>query len=303
MTATVNNRVGLPRGVLINGIDAAGAMTARINAGYDNILRSSPDGLQVPVKDKEIEFVRGNVVTQDWAKAILLMIGTVGSYVFYERKSGVAEATGFIKHTITNPVIHRFTLNFANKGYATCGFDFECLAADPTKGIADIWVPTDSQAAPTYVAAARGGFRIISCLHIAQAVYHLMRFNFNLTMPLVKACNDGDVGYTCVDTRLDGLTANGSIGFQDSDIVTATFVSQKLLVAGRGTLVLTVKQAQAAANKIITIAGVDFNNLDSNSDVGADFTEHTANFDVANNTTTPLTLAGTNKIITIADAT
>jgi len=301
-SATVNNRVGLPRGILFNGVDAAGTMTARINAGFDNILRSSPDGLQVPLKDKEVQFVRGTVVTQDWVKAILLLLGTIGSYVCYELKSGAAEPTNFIKHTIINPIIHRLALIFTNKGYAICGFDYECRAADPTKGIADMWVPTDNQAAPTYVAAARGGFRIISYLHGAQAVYHLMRYNFNLTMPLVKACNDGDVGYTCVDARLDGLTADGSIVFQDSAIATATLISQKLLAAARATDVLTVKQGQAAVNKVITVAGVDFNNIDSNSDVGAEFTEHTANFDVTNNTTTQLTLAGANKIITIADA-
>ena len=37
--ATVNNRVGLPQAIVINGIDTGGAMTARISAGYDTIHR------------------------------------------------------------------------------------------------------------------------------------------------------------------------------------------------------------------------------------------------------------------------
>jgi hypothetical protein len=91
--ATVNKRVGLPQAVTINGVDAGGAMVARIQEGYDNILRSAPDGLQVPVKDKEAEYVRGEIVTQDWVEAVNLLTGTVGTFVFYERKSGVAPSS------------------------------------------------------------------------------------------------------------------------------------------------------------------------------------------------------------------
>lgn len=304
--ATVNKRVGLPQAITINGVDAGGAMTARIDAGFENIMRSSPDGLQVPVKDKEIQYVRGTIVTQDWVEAINLATGVVGTYIFYERISGVAEATGFIKHTITAPVIHRVTITFTKGGYATVSLDFECRAADETKTIADMWALLDTQAAPTYISAARGGFRITSAKHGHETptpawidIYHVMSFNFTLTLPLVRACNDSDVGYTCVDARLSGLTAGGSIGFQGGEITGAILTCQELVVATKDQLVLVATQSQGAADKTITINGVDFNSVSSPSDVNTPFTEYAANFDVANDADTPLTLADDNKIITI----
>ena len=301
---TVNKRVGLPQATVINGVDAGGIMTAIINAGFDNIMRSAPDGLQVPVKDKEIQYVRGTIVTQDWVEAINLLTGVVSTYIFYERISGVAEATGYIKHTITAPVIHRITITFTKGGYGIVSFDFECRAADETKTIADMWALLDSQAAPTYISAARGGFRVVSAVHGADPndidIYHVTAFNFVLTLILVKACNDGDVGYTCVDARLNGLTAGGSISFQGGEITGAILTCQELIAAAKAALVITCKQSQGAANKVITIANADFNSVSSPSDVNTPFTEYVGNFDVANDPDTPLTLETAPKIIEIA---
>jgi len=300
---TVNKRVGIPQAMVINGVDAGGIMTAAISAGYDNIMRSAPDGLQVPLKDKEIQFVRGTIVTQDWIEAINLLTGTLGTKVFYERKSGVAVDTGFIKHTITAPVIHSVNFAFTKGGYSPASFNFECKAADETKGITDMWLPEDDQAAPTHISAARGGYRIESAKHGVDAawidIHHVTAFNFALALPLVRACNDLDVGYTCVDARLDGLTAAGSISFQDASIATATILCQKLAVAARNSLVLVVTQGGGAADKTITILGVDFNNVGSSSDASTPFTGYNADFEVSNDVTTQLTLAGDNKIITI----
>jgi len=299
----VNKRVGLPQALVINGVDNGGAMTARILAGFENIMRSAPDGLQVPVKDKEIQYVRGTIVTQDWVEFVNLLTGVVGTYIFYERTSGVAEATGFIKHTITAPVIHRASINFTKGGYGTVSFDFECRAADETKTIADMWALLDTQAAPTYISAARGGFRVVSAVHGVDPndidIYHVTAFNFTLTLPLVKACNDSDVAYTCVDARVSGLTAGGSISFQGGEITGAILTCQELIAAAKANLVVTVKQTQGGANKVITIAGVDYSGIGSSSDVNTPFTEYTANYDVANDPDVPLTLAGDNKIIAI----
>ena len=65
---------------------------------------------------------------------------------------------------------------------------------------------------------------------------------------------------------------------------------------------LTVLQSQAATNKVITIANVIFLSAGENSNVGAPFTGYNAQFDIANDPGTPLTLEGANKIITIEDA-
>ena len=36
--ATINKRVGLPQATVINGVDAGGAMVARILYGYENVM-------------------------------------------------------------------------------------------------------------------------------------------------------------------------------------------------------------------------------------------------------------------------
>jgi len=302
--ATVNNRVGVPQAMVINGVDAGGTMSARINAGYDNIMATEPDGLEVPVSDREAQFVRGTVVTQDWVHGLDLLTGTVGTYVFYERKSGVAVATGFIEHTITNPVIHRAVIDFAKGRYGTLTFDFECMAADESKGIADMWGMLDDQAAPTYVTAARGGWRIKTATHgpaeTPVSIYAVTAFSFTLTLPLVKECNDADVAYTCVDARLSGLTAAGSITFQDSVITATKLKAQDLVLAARNDLILVVGQSEGGADKTLTIAGVVFDSLGGNADVTKPFSDYTMPFRVANLSATPLTLTGDNKILEVA---
>jgi hypothetical protein len=284
----------------INGVDAGGMMSARIEAGYDEILNTEPDGLEAPISDRGCQFVRGTIVSQDWIEAVNLLTGTVSTYIFYERRSGVAAATGYIEHTLANPVIHNIRLEFRQGGYATVTFDFECKADDETSTIADMWVMADTQPAPTYITAARGGWRVQTALLGAVNIYHVTAFSFSLTLGLVKACNDADVAYTAVDARLDGSKPTGSITFQDSSIATIQLRAPKLLLAARASLVVTVIQSSGASAKVITIAGVVFDSLGSNQAANAPFSDFTMPFRVANNTTTQLTLAGTNKIIAIA---
>jgi len=300
--STVNQRIGVPQAMTINGIDAGGLMSARIQAGYDNILGSEPDGLAVPVSDREIQFVRGTVVTQDWIEAINLLTGVVGTYVFYERRSGTAEATGYVIHTITAPVIHKVNIDFAKGRYATATFDFECRAADTITTIADMWAMTDIHAAPAAVlAAARGGWRIHTANFGSIApifVYHVTAFNFTLTLPLVKECNDDDIAYTAVDARLSGMTATGSITFQDSAIDSAKLKAEQVILHARDPLHLNCLQSGNAADRIIIIAGVVFDSIGGNTDVTKPFSDYSMPFRVVNDSAVPLTLDGDNKIIT-----
>jgi len=301
----VNKRTRTPQAFKINGIDNGGAMTAEIEMGFDQRLRSSPDGLQVPLQDKYTEYVRGRITTQDWSTAIGILTGTVGTLVFYERNSAVAEATGYTSYTITAPIVHRIGLSLRKDGYATATYEFECLAADETKGIDDMFVPLPAQAAPTYIPAARGGYRVASAVYStltsAVNIYHVTSFDFTLATRLLKESNDGDVGYTCVEAVLDGLEANGSLAFQDMEAAGTPVLlkAQQLLIAARDQLVLTITQGGGGAAKTLTLLGVDFDHIGgrSNSD---GYTEQTIDFQITNDVTTQLTVAGTNTIIAVA---
>jgi len=296
---TVNNRIKKPQSSVINGVDSGGLMTAFINCGYEQIMTSPFDGLSLGTRDKYAQFRRGSIVSQDFSKFYSLLTGTVGTLVFYERKSGTAEATGWMKHTITNPVIHNMKLSVSKEGFSTISYSFECKAADPTKGFADMWSVTDSQSAPTYVAAARGGWRVVSTTHGAVNIYHTTAFDFSLAAVLTKESNDGDIAYTCVELDLP-WSASGSISFQDATITSSKLKCQDLIAAVPADLTVTLSSSGGAANKVITIANVDFDNASSNSDIGSPFTGYQLPFGIADDPDTPLTLGGSNKIITIA---
>jgi len=297
-----NRRVYSPQASVINGISLGGIVTIAIQEGHDNKVSSSPDGFQVPVVDKTDQFVRGTITVQDWPDAISLLTGTLGTLVFYERKSGVAEATGYIKHTITNPVVYKISISINKGNYATVAADFECRAALDTDTIVVMHAITDSQAAPTANVPALGGWRVVSAIYGGTLnLYHVTGFDFSITLPLIKDCNDGDLAYTAVDALLDGIQASGSLKLQDSGVATSELTTQQLLLAAIGNLVITVKQASGAANKVITIARVLFTS-DSGSSDRTGYASHSLPFDVTNSITVPLTLAGTNKIIVIADA-
>ena len=299
---TVNNRVYSPQAHVINGVDAGGAMSVLIDEGYENIIRSAPDGMVLAVLDREIQYVRGRIVSQDWVHLVDLMTGTVGTYVFNERKSGVAAATGYVKHSLKNPKIWNARLVMNKRGYMTVEADFECMAADETEGIKALHTMTDDQAAPTYVTAARGGWRVKTTVHDALSVYHVTAFDFALTAQILKACNDADIGYTAVDVREDAMRAAGSLSFEDAAIKTITFElkAQELLVAAAASLVITVVQSQGAADKVITIARTMFVTSSGRSDVNQDYSGYTTPFEVTNDPATPLTLDGANPIIAIA---
>ena len=298
--ATVNNRTKIIQAVTINGVDAGGTLRANIAQGYDNTMRSSPDGMQgPPLRDRETEFTRGTIVTQDWPEMLNLLTGAVGTLVFYQVQSGVAAPNNYRKHTIINPVIHNASITFTKGGYAECSYAFECRAADETKGFLDQWTKLDGQTAPTYLSAARGGWRIVSGSHGGVNIFHTLGFEFAIAMRLRKASNDGDVGYTAVDVDVEGMTCGGSLSFQDGVLVTTNSLDQRLAAAARGDLVLVVKQGGGAASKTITIAKVEFDNVGQDDSSDKDYNEYTGSYEVANDTGVHLTLSGANKIITI----
>ncbi len=72
-----NNRTLLILARTINGIAAGGQVSASIAAGYENSIRSAPDGLQLPVIDLDTQFVRGSMTTEDWIHVIELLTGNM----------------------------------------------------------------------------------------------------------------------------------------------------------------------------------------------------------------------------------
>lgn len=299
--ATVNKRVYNPVAATINGVACGGIMTVALEEGFENVIRSSPDGLAGPaIVDRETQFCRGSLVCQDWPEAILLLLGTVGTFIFYERKGGAAAATGYVKHTLTAPVIHAAAIRFTKGSHAVVTAQFECRAASETATIADMHAMTDSQSAPTYVPAARGGFRISTAVFGEIDIYHVLSFSFEASGILRKACNDADLAYTAVDVCLEAMNIGGSISFQDSEITTAQLKSQQLLLAAADDLVLTITQSGGADDKMLTVANAFFVGGSGNSDINSDYSEYALNYQVGNDVDAPLTLDGANKVLTIA---
>lgn len=300
--ATTNKRIYQPQALTINAIAAGGLVQHRIQAGYDDILQNPVDGQQLAMADFLTEFVRGSFTTQDWVHIIELLTGTVGTSVFYQRKSGVADATGYIKHSLLNPIIHKMSLNITHRKYSTAEGSYECKAADETDGIADLWTMTDTVAAPTFISSDRG-CEITACTFggTPAAIYHVTSLRLDIELPLLKASHDGDKGYTTVETLLNGIRVSGELRMQHAEITTTQIKASALVQAAAGPLVLTVKQSQGAAAKTLTINGVKFTSAghDTSADSN-DPDEFSLPFMIVNNLALPLTLAGTTKIVTVA---
>ncbi|HQG06756.1 MAG TPA: hypothetical protein PLX18_11025 [Anaerohalosphaeraceae bacterium] len=300
--ATVNKRIFLPQAVVANGVSFGGTTSVRIEAGWENQIRTSPDGLALPVVDRDVQYVRGSFTTGNWALMDAALTGTLGSLVFYERKSGTAAATGYIKHTLTSPVIYRVSLAVSQGQLAALTAAFECRFASDDATIQDVWVITDSQAAPVQINAEYGGWRVTECSHGQTSIMHVTGLSFDLAMPLLRACNDGDIGYTAVDAVFGGgMTAAGSLTFEDASITDNQLLVNRLLTAAAADLTVQLRQSGGDPDKLLTIANVIFTG-GTQSGGGVRYSGFTLPFAVTNDLTAPLTLTGDNKIIAITDA-
>ncbi len=293
-----NHRLHKPQAATINGVSFGGLTVANIVKGYDQVLTSSPDGAEVAFSDRYCQYCRGNITTQDITQALNILTGDIDTFVFYEAESG--EST-YIKHTINNPVIFDLAISINKDQYATASFNFECLAESASAGFAGMHVPARAEETlPEYVAAARGG-QIVKTLKLGTTdILHVTGLSFNLAFSISKESNDGSVGYTTIDTSMNGILPSGNISFQDSGAETDKDLSGQVLALTRQSLVATLAMGQGAADKTVTIAGVEIISCSNGSSSGDGYTTYDASYQVTNNATTPLTLSGTNKIITIA---
>ena len=251
----------------VNGIDVGGLMSASIQAGFDDVITAGADGFSMPEVDRLTQFVRGSVNTQAWTLILDILAGTVEKYQFYERESGAAS---YRVNQFRNPYIHTASINLAHRGRADCAFSFECWASDVDIGVSELWITSDAISDSTVASAITyaPGLEIEACTHTA-AVYHVLGFSMSIAGQLSKASGDSDVGYTALDIVWGGQPISGSLTIQDSD----RYLS--LLTSAKADLVLTVKQAQGAASKTLTIKDVIFTGLDSTSNAGPGYTGYT----------------------------
>ncbi|MCP4566827.1 MAG: hypothetical protein GY841_04510 [FCB group bacterium] len=256
----------------VNGVDVGGLMSSSVQAGFDDIITAGADGFSMPEVDRLTQFARGGVNTQAWTLILDILAGTVDKYWWYERISG--EST-FRLNTIHDPYIHAASINLAHRGRADCAFSFECWASDVTNTVTSMWETSD---AITLVNAASAityapGLEILTGNHGAESdIYHITNFSMNIAGQLSRASGDGDVGYTALDIVWGGQPISGSLTIQDSDRF------QSLLLAAKSDLKLTVKQAQGATSKALTIKDVIFTSLDSTSNAGPGYTGYTLNW-------------------------
>ena len=263
----------------INGVAAGGLMSASIQCGYDDIITAGADGYSFPEVDRLTQFVRGTIQCQDWVDVLDVLKGAVGSYVFYERESGLATWT---KHQINDPYIHSASFNLTHRGRGNVNFGFECWASDTGIGFSDIWKRTTGQALPAKTLAYEPSVEITAGAHGATTFYHTLNLSLNINSQPTRASHDGDVGYTAVDLVWGGVPISGTLAIQDSNTMLT------LLGNAEANLVFTVKQAQGAANKTLTIKNVLFTNMGSTSSAGPGYTPYTLDFVVNSDQAIPL---------------
>jgi len=274
----------------INGVAAGGLMSAALQFGYEDIITAPADGLSFPVVDRLTQFVRGNITCQDWIKVIDVLNGSRvepnNTYVFYELESGVATCS---KYTLLNPTIHAASFSLTHRGYGTVNWDFECMAADENDGLTDLFAVENGATLPAAALTTARSLEITAAQHATGPtdIYHITNLSFNVAGTLVKASQDGDVGYTAVDVVWGGIPMGGSITFQDStnsNVVKAI----TLLGLAEGDLTVTVKQSQGASDKTLVLKNLVFTKGNANYDNSGNYTGYTLNFILNGDETTPI---------------
>ncbi len=282
--ATVNQRVhqayhggATTSTANINGIAVGGLMSANINVGYDDIITAPHDGNAFPTTDRLTQFCRGTIDCQDWAKVISLLNGTTGTYIFYERESGLATVT---KHTITAPVIHQASVSLGHRGHGNAVWSYECKAADETKGFIDMWAMDNAATAPVAITAKERSLEILNVEHGSAGtdIDHVTDLSFNIGGNLSIASQDGDVGYTAVDVVFGGIPVSGSITFQQAYETPDTIHPIDLLNNAAADLIATIKIEQGGSNKTLTILSAMFTGVQSAPSAGPGYTGYTMSF-------------------------
>lgn len=256
---TTNKRTHKIFNIMVNGVAVGGTTMLSLTKSYAQNLTTPADGLQLPLRDRFVQQCSGSLTTHDWSLYSSLLTGAVGTLTGYERNSGVAEATGYTKHTVTNPIFNRFALNFKKNQYATLAADFQCKAADDTKGFLDAHTAQSGQEKPDHQAAGYGGFKLKSLSHGGSAsLKHVQSLTLDIAIPLLTASDDGDIGYTLVEQDLSNIMPTGSVTVQDTQIGTSNLVADDFLEADADDLELTVAQGSGGSDKVLTISGVQF---------------------------------------------
>jgi hypothetical protein len=256
----------------INGVSAGGLMSANIDAGFDSIIRASHDGLSFPVNERLIPYVRGSITCQDWEKVISVFNGTLGTYTFYEALSGAAT---YYPHTITNPVIHSFSLNLLNGGYSSVTWNFECKPADGTKTITDMFASGAAAAKPAYLASQRA-VKIVSATHVS-AIGYVTGATVNFTSNLLREMSDGGLGYTTVEAA-EPYNITGSVTFQNNDVASSKQYLTLLLTGAASDLVIVMKDSGLGGTATLTIKNVFFTTGNANKTSDGGYNSCTANF-------------------------
>ena len=267
---------------VINGIAAGGLMSAQIDEGYDDIITAPHDGNNFPTTDRLTQFCRGTITSQDWITMLSVLNGTTGTYVFYEKESGVDTVT---KHTLVNPVIFSAAVSLGHRSHGSCAWSFECKAADDTTGFSVGTTPfhqvDNGAAAPSAITAKGRSLEMTATTHSGNTINHVIGLDFTLAAQLVRASQDGDVGYTAVDKIYSGTPVSGTITFQESIVSDGDTRPQVLLADDPADLVVAVKQEQGGSNKTLTINDVMFTSLGASYDSGTGYRTHTMPFIVS----------------------
>ena len=294
---TTNNRVLHAQNSVINGVSAGGLVTASIFEGFDSVVSSPADGLEMPTTDRFMKVVRGSMVSQDWVELLNIIQGTVGTFVFYEQESG---ATSYLKHTITEPVVHAATLDIPVKGFATCTWQFHCRPVADDDTFADMWTKLPGQAVPTAILSNRAVNITGDCMLASTPIPHVTGVTLNINGGLAVSGNDGALTNSGVDVVWGGNAINGTLTSQDPNI------TQTLLDAALGDLIIPLTAAKGGlsphVNQTLTIKQVEFISNDNSSNAGPGYSGQSLNWVGGVSGDKSITTATTNdNVITILD--
>jgi len=249
-----NNRVFLAQGLTTNGIAVGGLAEISVDAGYQNIIRSSPDGA-VGTEDVDRAGLAVDVSLSgtDVTKGNAILAAAVGDTEFYGKESGAAT---WQKRTMPGVLWHSLDLDLPQTADGSMSLRGAIRFAEGTTTLAQVIAATGEQTQQPVITYPARLFRPHNAIFDPGSEIppkNLVSVRLALAVEqLLQDFGDDDLGMTAVDiTGWNDLQV--TLVHKDASEINGRDRATQLIEAGRGILTVTLMGRGGAANKTLTI--------------------------------------------------
>lgn len=233
-------RVFLAQGLTTNGVAVGGMASIAFDAGYRDVVKSSPDGA---AGEEEVDraglSVGVNLDCSDVTKSNAILDGAVGNTIFSGKEAGAAT---YQKVTVPGVVYGGMNLNIPQNADATLNLTGKVRFPDGNTDLDGLIACVGAQSAPALTHPTRlyRAFGAQFNPGVAISPTHLVSISLSLSADILEEYGDDDIGMTGVE-RLGFGALQVTLVHKDASVVAGSNRAAELIKASYGTLTATLK--------------------------------------------------------------